>query len=143
MVIVLTFGIIGGVAAERLYQRGGEYIEEEALCRITEQVAKIADYMEEHPTHFELITAIGMEYFRQKKCDIVVLEVGLGGTFDSTNIIDAPEAAVITNIGLEHTEYLGNTLAEIAGNKCGIIKKGSDVVCYENVPEVMEVVRST
>ena len=121
----------------------GEYIEEEALCRITEQVAKIADSMEEHPTHFELITAIGMEYFRQKKCDIVVLEVGLGGTFDSTNIIDAPEAAVITNIGLEHTEYLGNTLAEIAGNKCGIIKKGSDVVCYENVPEVMEVVRST
>ncbi len=63
----------------------GEYIEEEALCRITEQVAKIADSMEEHPTHFELITAIGMEYFRQKKCDIVVLEVGLGGTFDSTN----------------------------------------------------------
>ena len=121
----------------------GEYIEEEALCRITEQVAKIADSMEEHPTHFELITAIGMEYFRQKKCDIVVLEVGLGGTFDSTNIIDAPEAAVITNIGLEHTEYLGNTLAEIAGNKCGLIKKGSDVVCYENVPEVMEVVRST
>ena len=121
----------------------GEYIEEEALCRITEQVARIADSMEEHPTHFELITAIGMEYFRQKKCDIVVLEVGLGGTFDSTNIIDAPEAAVITNIGLEHTEYLGNTLAEIAGNKCGIIKKGSDVVSYENLPEVMEVVRST
>jgi dihydrofolate synthase/folylpolyglutamate synthase len=67
--------------------------------------------------------------------------VGLGGIFDSTNVIDAPEVAVITNIGLEHTEYLGNTLAEIAGNKCGIIKSGADVVCYENVPEVMDVVR--
>ena len=119
----------------------GEYITEEALCRITARVREQADAMEDHPTQFELITAIGMVYFAEKMCDVVVLEVGLGGTFDSTNVIDAPEAAVITNIGLEHTEYLGNTLAEIAGNKCGIIKPGSDVVCYENVPEVMEVVR--
>ena len=121
----------------------GEYITEEALCRITERVRENADVMEDHPTQFELITAIGMVYFEEKKCDLVVLEVGLGGTFDSTNVIDAPEAAVITNIGLEHTEYLGSTLAEIAGNKCGIIKTGADVVCYENAPEVMEVVRRT
>ena len=121
----------------------GEYIPEEALCRITAKVKELADSMEDHPTQFELITAIGMEYFAEKHCDIVVLEVGLGGLFDSTNIIDAPEVAVITNIGLEHTEYLGSTLAEIAANKCGIIKPGSDVVCYENLPEVMEVVRRT
>ena len=119
----------------------GEYITEDALCRITLRVRDLADSMEDHPTQFELITAIGMVYFAEKKCDLVVLEVGLGGIFDSTNVIDAPEAAVITNIGLEHTEYLGNTLAEIAGNKCGIIKSGADVVCYDNVPEVMEVVR--
>ena len=119
----------------------GQYIGEEDLCRITERVASIADGMEDHPTQFELITAIGMVYFAEKKCDLVVLEVGLGGTFDSTNIIDPPEVAVITRIGLEHTEYLGNTLAEIAANKSGIIKPGSDVVCYENEPEVMEVVR--
>ena len=118
----------------------GEYITEEALCRITARVRDAADSMEDHPSQFELITAIGMLYFEEKHCDIVVLEVGLGGTFDSTNVIDAPEAAVITNIGLEHTDYLGNTLAEIAGNKCGIIKAGADVVCYENDPEVMEVV---
>ena len=119
----------------------GEYITEEALCRITARVRDAADSMEDHPSQFEIITAIGLLYFAEKNCDIVVLEVGLGGIFDSTNVIDAPEVAVITNIGLEHTEYLGSTLAEIAGNKCGIIKSGADVVCYENVPEVMDVVR--
>ena len=119
----------------------GEYITEEALCRITARVRDAADSMEDHPSQFEIITAIGLLYFAEKNCDMVVLEVGLGGTFDSTNVIDAPEVAAITNIGLEHTEYLGNTLAEIAGNKCGIIKSGADVVCYENVPEVMDVVR--
>ena len=119
----------------------GEYITEEALCRITARVKELADSMEDHPTQFELITAIGMVYFAEKKCDLVVLEVGLGGIYDSTNVIDAPEVAVITNIGLEHTEYLGNTLGEIASNKCGIIKSGADVVCYENAAEVMDVVR--
>ena len=121
----------------------GEYIPEDALARITARVRDLAETMEDHPTQFELITAIGMVWFAEQKCDLVVLEVGLGGTFDSTNVIDAPEAAVITRIGLEHTEYLGSTLAEIAGNKCGIIKPGSDVICYENEPEVMEVVRRT
>ena len=119
----------------------GEYITEEALCRITARVRDAADSMEDHPSQFEIITAIGLLYFAEKNCNIVVLEVGLGGIFDSTNVIDAPEVAVITNIGLEHTEYLGNTLAEIAGNKCGIIKSGADVVCYENAAEVMDVVR--
>lgn len=119
----------------------GEYITEEALCRITARVRGAADSMEDHPSQFEIITAIGLLYFAEKNCNIVVLEVGLGGIFDSTNVIDAPEVAVITNIGLEHTEYLGNTLAEIANNKCGIIKSGADVVCYENAAEVMDVVR--
>ena len=117
----------------------GEYISEEALCRITELVREEADAMEDHPSQFELVTAIGMVYFRQMKCDIVILEVGLGGEFDATNVIDAPEAAVITHIGLEHTEYLGDTLSKIARTKAGIVKTGSDVVLYENDPEVMEV----
>ena len=121
-------------------QTGGECITEEALCRITEAVAAQADGMEDHPSQFELITAIGMVYFAECGCDIVVLEVGMGGTFDSTNVIDAPEAAVITNIGLEHTEYLGNTLAQIAEAKGGIIKSGSPVVCYDSDPEVLEVI---
>ena len=123
-------------------QVDGEMITPEALGRITGNVREQAEQMAEHPTQFELITAIGMVYFAEKKCDIVVLEVGMGGALDSTNVIDPPEAAVITNIGLDHTEYLGSTLQEIAGTKCGIIKHGSSAVSYDNVPEVMEVIRS-
>ena len=123
-------------------QVSGEYITEEALCEITDRVRQEADAMEDHPSQFELITAIGMLYFDQAKCDIVVLEVGLGGEFDATNVIDPPEAAVITHIGLEHTQYLGDTLAAIARTKSGIIKTGADVVLYENDAEVMDVVEA-
>lgn len=118
----------------------GEMISEEDLARVTEKVAKVADAMEDHPSQFEIITAIGMVYFAEKKCDIVVLEVGMGGTFDSTNVIPAPEVAVICNIGLDHTEYLGDTIEKIAETKCGIIKRGSYVASYDNVPSVMEVI---
>ena len=119
----------------------GEWIPEEDLARITDQVRVVADAMEEHPTQFELVTAIGMLYFAERACDIVVLEVGLGGTYDATNVIDAPEVAEILHIGLEHTDYLGSTLTEIAGNKCGIIKPGCTVVCHPNEEETMRVVR--
>ena len=122
-------------------QVNGEYISEEALARITEQVAAEADAMEDHPSQFELITAIGMLYFAELHCDYVVLEVGMGGALDSTNVIDPPEVAVITNIGLDHTEFLGDTIEKIAATKCGIIKPGSAVVSYANVPSVMEVIR--
>jgi len=124
-------------------QVAGEMISEDDLARITERVASEADAMDEHPTHFELITAIGMLYFAEQKCDIVVLEVGLGGTFDSTNVISAPLVSVICNIGLDHTEYLGNTVEEIAATKCGIIKSGSFVACYDNQPDVMEIIERT
>lgn len=127
---------------ERLQIRG-EMIPKPDLARITQRVAAIADSMEDHPTQFELITAIGMVYFAECKCDIVILEVGMGGIYDSTNIISAPEVAVICNIGYDHTEYLGNSLEEIAWNKCGIIKKGSSVAAYDNVPEVMKVITDT
>ena len=122
-------------------QVNGEYISKEALARITEQVAMQADAMEDHPSQFELITAIGMLYFAELHCDYVVLEVGMGGALDSTNVIDPPEVAVITNIGLDHTEFLGDTIEKIAATKCGIIKPGSAVVSYANVPSVMEVIR--
>ena len=119
----------------------GENIGGEDLARITEKARSIADGMEDHPSQFELVTAIAMQYYYEQNCDIVVLEVGMGGALDSTNAIDAPEAAVITNIGLEHTEYLGNTLAEIAETKSGIIKTGCSAVCYDGAPEVTEVVK--
>ena len=119
---------------------GGKKISEADLCRITEKVKAAADTMEDDPSHFEIVTAIGMIYFSEMKCDIVVLEVGLGGEFDATNIIKAPEVSVLTNIGFDHTDYLGTTLEEIARTKSGIIKSGSPVVLYPNVAEVTDVV---
>lgn len=118
----------------------GEMISEDELCRITERVKSFADTMEDEPSHFEIVTAIGMLYFKEKNCDIVVLEVGLGGEFDASNVIKAPDVAVLTNIGLDHTDYLGTTLEEIARTKAGIIKTGSSVVLYPNVPEVTDVI---
>ena len=123
-------------------QINGQNIPGEQLAAITRQVKAVADAMEDHPSQFELVTAIAMEYFRQEACDIVVLEVGMGGALDSTNVIDAPEVAVITNIGLEHTEYLGNTLEEIAATKAGIIKPGCACVCYDGAPAVTAVIQA-
>ncbi|MBQ9031802.1 MAG: 5-formyltetrahydrofolate cyclo-ligase [Parasporobacterium sp.] len=126
--------------AERI-QINGEYIPGSRLAKITERVKNIADAMEDHPSQFELVTAIAIQYYREEGCDVVVLEVGMGGLLDSTNAIDAPEVAVITNIGLEHTEYLGDTLEEIAQTKGGIIKPGCHCVCYDALPEVTETIR--
>jgi len=123
-------------------QVGGEMISHDDLARIAETVITQAEKMPERPTHFEIITAIGMLYFRERRCDIAVLEVGMGGEFDSTNVIDAPEVAVIANIGLDHTEFLGDNIEEIARTKSGIIKPGSSVAIYENVPSVMKVIEN-
>ena len=123
-------------------QINGEYIPAEDLAALTEQVRDLAEAMEDHPSQFELVTALAIEYFRRQRCDIVVLEVGMGGALDATNAIPAPEAAVITNIGLEHTEYLGDTLEKIAAVKSGIIKPGCSAVCYDGEKVVTEVVRA-
>ncbi len=120
----------------------GENIPGERLAEITERVRVCAESMEDHPSEFELVTAIAMIYFLEEHCDIVVLEVGMGGEMDSTNVIDAPELACITNIGLEHTEYLGSTLEEIARTKAGIIKPGSRCVIYDGDPVVTACVES-
>ncbi len=114
-----------------------EEISLDALGDVTEEVKNAAEQMEDHPSRFELLTAAAFLYFKREKCDIVVLEVGMGGELDSTNVISAPEVAVITNIGLEHTEYLGNTLTEIAHTKGGIIKTGTTLVCYDGEEEVL------
>lgn len=109
----------------------GEDIPGTELARITERIKAIAEAMDDHPSQFELVTAVAMQYFYERRCDIVVLEVGMGGALDSTNVIPAPEVAVITNIGLEHTEYLGSTITEIAAAKAGIIKPGCSAVSYD------------
>lgn len=116
-------------------------ISDDELCSVAEKVSVAVKQMHEEPTEFERFTAIALLYFQMCACDIVVLEVGLGGRMDSTNVIKAPVLSVITNIGLEHTELLGDTLEKIATEKAGIIKPGSDVVLYEQSAEVEKVIR--
>jgi len=123
-------------------QVNGKNIEGEKLAKLTELVKEKAEEMDDHPSQFELVTVIAMQYFKDENCDIVVLEVGMGGALDSTNVIDAPEVAIITNIGLEHTEYLGDTLEKIATTKGGIIKEGASCVCYDGAPEVTKTIKA-
>ncbi len=107
-----------------------EQIPDGELAELTERIRPLADSMADSPTEFELITALAMVYFAEHRCDIVVLEVGMGGELDSTNVIDVPEAAVIAAMGLDHVRELGPTMADIARAKAGIIKSGGDVVSY-------------
>lgn len=117
-------------------QINGEPISDSELAEITAWVKPKAQSMEESPTEFELVSCIAFEYFMRNRCDIVVLEVGMGGALDSTNVIEAPEVGVITNIGLDHTDVLGKTVEEIALTKSGIFKTGSDAVIYRGAPSV-------
>jgi len=114
-------------------------IDDEELAELTEFIRPYADSMSDVPTEFELITAIAMEYFARHECEVVVLEVGMGGALDSTNIIDTPEVAIITAMGLDHTKELGENMAEIAANKGGIIKENGDVVIYGQNEEAVPV----
>ncbi len=125
-------------------QINGQNISEPDLAKYTTAVRDAIEKYSLTPTEFEVVTAVGMLYFCEKKCDYVVLEVGMGGRFDATNVIDPPSAAVITSISIDHTEYLGSSLSEIAFEKCGIIKNGSRVVAYpDNPPEAAEVIEKT
>ncbi len=117
-------------------QINGEMIPDEEICELTEYIKPLADSIFEQPTEFEMVTALGFAYFARHKCDIVVAEVGMGGEFDATNVILPPEAAVICNIGLDHTEVLGDTLEKIAATKAGIIKAGCEAVLYRESPSV-------
>ncbi len=124
---------------ERMQVDGVE-ISDEKLCALTEYVRPHADAMREHPSEFELITALGFEYFRRERCDIVVCEVGMGGDWDATNVIENTECAVITNIGLDHTKFLGDTVEAIARTKAGIVKPGRPCVLYHQKPSVEAVI---
>ena len=140
-------GLFTSPYVETFHERirvSGCNISDEDLTAATLRVRECAEAMEaeggEHPTEFELMTAVALVHFAHVDCDIVVLEVGLGGRLDSTNVIAAPEVAAIVSIALDHTNLLGNTLAEIAHEKAGIVKKGSTVVSWPQEPSAMEVV---
>lgn len=106
----------------------GEPISDEELAELTSDVRLIADRMTDKPTEFELITAIAFEYFKRHACDVVILEAGMGGRLDSTNVIRNPLLSVITGIALDHTAYLGDTIEKIAAEKAGIIKDHAPVL---------------
>lgn len=121
-------------------QIDGVPIPDDDLCALVEEIQPLADSMADHPTEFELVTAIGLTWFARRRCDIVVCEVGMGGEFDATNVIPAPEVAALTNIGLDHTAFLGGTVEAIAATKSGIIKPGCDAVLHPCLPSVQQVV---
>jgi dihydrofolate synthase/folylpolyglutamate synthase len=126
-------------------QVNGVQIPDDALAEITTEIAAAAERVQamgyRRPTIFELITALGFCWFSREKCDIVSLEVGMGGRLDATNVIKQSEVSAIVNIGFDHMEFLGDTLPLIAMEKAGIIKPGGDVVVYGQTPEVEEVFR--
>ena len=114
-------------------QLNGNMIDKTDLAECVEKVKTAVDILNEtgiQPTEFEVLTAVAFLYYEMKKCDFVVLEVGMGGRFDSTNIIEAPFVSVITSISLDHTAVLGDTIEKIAAEKCGIIKFGAETVLY-------------
>ncbi len=119
-------------------QINGEEISDEELAEITSYVKAFVDDMPIGPSEFALVCCIAFEYFSRNNCDIVILEVGMGGENDSTNVIECPEVAVLTNIGLDHTEFLGTTLEEIALTKAGIFKKNGTAVVYPSTETVQE-----
>lgn len=124
----------------------GRMISDEELADLTDRVTGEAEKMVEEgmdsPTEFEVVTAIAFLFFQEKELDYVVLEVGLGGRGDSTNVIDAPLISVITSISMDHMDRLGNTLEEIAGEKAGIIKPGIPVVMNVNQRDAARVIAS-
>lgn len=127
-------------------QINGEYISKEDLCHIVQRVMPIVKEMASNGeiiTEFELITVIGFLYFAEQGCDVVVLETGLGGRYDATNVIDTPLCSVITSISLDHTAILGDTLEKIASEKCGIIKKDGNTCYFPQELEVNNVIMAT
>lgn len=118
----------------------GEEISKEEFARIITQLQPIADRETDRPTEFEILTAAAVLYFRDQQCDFVLLECGMGGLNDATNIIDRPLLSVITGIALDHTAFLGETVSEIARQKAGIIKKNCPVLWCGNDREAEAVI---
>jgi len=125
------------------FQINNRIISKADFCRYLAIIKQVAESMRAdgfaHPTAFEIDTALSFLYFAEKKCDIVVLETGMGGTFDSTNIVKNTLVAVLTPIDIDHAEFLGRTYTEIASHKAGIIKQGVKVVSANQREDVFEV----
>ncbi|MDP2913999.1 MAG: folylpolyglutamate synthase/dihydrofolate synthase family protein [Candidatus Aminicenantes bacterium] len=134
------------VRVEERIRVGGALISSRDFCRLTQKVKLritrllARKELEAHPTFFEVLTLIAFLYFREKRIDIAVLEVGMGGRFDATNVV-RPLVSVITSISKDHQEHLGRTIGKIAFEKAGIIKPFVSVVCGADGPDVVRVIR--
>lgn len=129
---------------EERIQINGKPIDEKTFVSAWEKVYKNIKELQDRGTivnEFEAVTALGMEIFAQENCDIVVLETGLGGRWDATNIIENPLCTVITSIGFDHTAVLGNTIEEITSEKCGIIKEDGITVTAPQRSKALEIIR--
>ncbi len=128
------------------FRINGQMISEKELAQTVSELYPIITALDNEglvANEFEVVVAITLLWFAKRKCDYAVLEVGLGGRFDATNVIPAPDCAVITHIDLDHTDLLGDTVDKIAAEKCGIIKKGSKVVAYPfQYDKAMQVISS-
>lgn len=125
---------------ERMKINGQDILDEDFI-EAAETVKEVCDKMGGVPIVFEILTLMALWYFAKEQCDIVILEVGIGGRLDATNCIPSPKAAVIAQLGLDHTETLGDTIEKIAAEKGGIIKPGCYAVMAEQQESAMDVVR--
>ncbi|MBK5287457.1 MAG: bifunctional folylpolyglutamate synthase/dihydrofolate synthase [Acidimicrobiia bacterium] len=126
---------------ERVNERIGwnaEPIDDDELARVLTQIAGIEEFLTELPSYFEIMIAAALTYFADVAVDVAVVEVGMGGTWDATNVLDAP-VAVVTNVGIDHVEYLGTTREEIAADKAGIVMPGSTLVLGETDPTIVPI----
>ena len=131
---------------EERFRINEENISKKDLCFYIEKIKNVAEEMVKdglsHPTMFEIETALSFLYFLDKKVDVVLLETGMGGRLDATNVVKKPIATVIASIGMDHMQFLGDTLEKIASEKAGIIKEGCPVISYDNTKEVNEVIKN-
>lgn len=132
---------------EERFRINEENISKEDLCFYMEKIKKISEEMvkdgKHHPTMFEIETALSFLYFLDKKVDVVLLETGMGGRLDATNVVTKPICTIIASIGFDHMQYLGNTIEAIATEKAGIIKEGCPVISYDNSEEANNVIKQT
>ena len=129
---------------ERFTINGEAIFEDEFAAILAAIIPAFCDVLTktgENPTEFEVLTAMAFLYFRRQNVDILILEVGLGGDIDSTNVIEKPLLSIITNVSIEHTKYLGDTIAEIAAKKSGIIKGNCPVITASTDLEALSVIR--
>lgn len=127
------------------FQINGEYLEETVFAKLLTQVDEVIKQMDtegkELPTAFEIETVIAFLYFLEEKTELVILETGMGGREDATNVVSRPVCTVFSSIGMDHMQFLGDTIEQIAFEKAGIMKEGCPAVIYPNAPEVMNVLK--